>query len=377
LSVFFQSLLSLVKMGVLKKNQEAKQAPRPVASNPAKPTKPTKVQPPAEAPISNAMREVQAKKVKKWLQTIIDRLTTQWSAKKCQSLFSESELAELCYRARETFWMQPVMVEVTAPVNVCGDIHGQYEDLINLFRLNGFPPDKKYLFLGDYVDRGPFSIEVITLLFAYKVMYPDDIILLRGNHESRSVNMQYGFFLECRKRYSLNLYECFQYAFYCMPFFARIEKRILCMHGGISEDLRDFRQMDKIERPCDIPDLGILADLTWADPDPAIAGYDESPRGAARIFGPDALKSFCKKLGLELVVRAHQVVNEGYEFFGDRHLVTIFSAPNYCNQFENSASILTISKDLACSFMILRPRKGKLRPGAAQQSPKRISARQT
>jgi hypothetical protein len=96
---------------------------------------------------------------------------------------------------------------------------------------------------SDYVDRGPFSIEVVTLLFAYKVMYPDDIILLRGNHESRPVNMQYGFFMECKKRYSMALYECFQYAFYCMPFCARIEKRILCMHGGISEDLRDFRQV--------------------------------------------------------------------------------------------------------------------------------------
>lgn len=142
--------------------------------------------------------------------------------------------------------------------------------------------------------------------------------------------------------------------------------------------------MDKIERPCDIPDLGILADLTWADPDPSIGGYDDSPRGAARVFGAEALKSFCTNLGLELVVRAHQVVNEGYEFFCDQKLVTIFSvsslglfphpfrfqAPNYCNQFDNAASILHIGKDLVsslfpsfyfyfqtCSFTIMRPKK--------------------
>lgn len=109
--------------------------------------------------------------------------------------------------------------------------------------MTGFPPQSKYIFLGDYVDRGPFSIEVLMLLFAYKILYPEEVTLLRGNHESRPVNMQYGFFLECKRRYSPVLYEHFQYAFYCMPFCARVEKRILCMHGGISEDLTDFKQV--------------------------------------------------------------------------------------------------------------------------------------
>uniref|UniRef100_A0A914YTP5 Serine/threonine-protein phosphatase n=2 Tax=Panagrolaimus superbus TaxID=310955 RepID=A0A914YTP5_9BILA len=221
--------------------------------------------------------------------------------------------------------------------------------------MNGYPPESKYVFLGDYVDRGPFSIETVMLLFAYKILFPDEVTLLRGNHESRPVNMQYGFFLECKRRYNTALYEHFQYAFYCMPFCARVEKRILCMHGGISEDLTDFKQLDKIERPCDIPDLGVLADLTWADPDPLISGYEESPRGAARIFGPDALKKFCRMLGLELIVRAHQVVEEGYEFFAERHLVTIFSAPNYCGQFNNAACVLVVGADLVCSFSIYRP----------------------
>ncbi|TKR77458.1 hypothetical protein L596_018429 [Steinernema carpocapsae] len=317
---------------------------------------------PDEAPskVQDAPKQANAREnVQRWLQTVIDRLTKDWKPALCQSLFTEQELIELCYRTRETFWMQPTMIEVSAPVNICGDIHGQYEDLIALFTQNGFPPEKKYLFLGDYVDRGPYSIEVMVLLFAYKVLYPDEITLLRGNHESRPVNMQYGFFLECKKRYSTVLYECFQFAFYTMPFCARVEKKILCMHGGISEDLGSLKQLEKIERPCDIPDLGVLADLTWADPDPNIQGYEESPRGAARIFGPDALKAFCKLHGLELIVRAHQVVEEGYEFFGDRHLVTIFSAPNYCGQFNNAAAVLNVSKELQCSFTIHRPVGGK------------------
>uniref|UniRef100_A0AC35GFM4 Serine/threonine-protein phosphatase n=1 Tax=Panagrolaimus sp. PS1159 TaxID=55785 RepID=A0AC35GFM4_9BILA len=198
----------------------------------------------------------QINKVRKKLQSIVDRLIKSWKPELSQKLFTEEEIHELCYRARETFWMQPTLIEVKAPVRVCGDIHGQFEDLLAIFNLNGYPPRNRYLFLGDYVDRGPYSIEVITLLFAYKVLYPDEvvllrgnhesrpvIVLLRGNHESRPVNMQYGFYMECKKRYSITLYESFQYAFYCMPFCARINKRILCMHGGISEDLTDFKQV--------------------------------------------------------------------------------------------------------------------------------------
>uniref|UniRef100_A0AAF5RV04 Serine/threonine-protein phosphatase n=1 Tax=Wuchereria bancrofti TaxID=6293 RepID=A0AAF5RV04_WUCBA len=268
--------------------------------------------------------------VKAWIQTVVDKLTKDWEPAKCQSLFTESELIELCYRAREMFWMQPALIEINPPINVMGDIHGQFEDLIALFTLNGFPPDKKYLFL---------------------------VTLLRGNHESRPVNKQYGFYVECTRRYSVVLYECFQFAFYCMPFCARISKTIMCMHGGISESLVNFSQIAKIERPCDIPDMGLLADLTWSDPDPAVSGYEESPRGAASVFGSDALKAFCDQLGLELIIRAHQVVQEGYEFFGNRRLVTIFSAPNYCGQFNNAACVMKISEDLEISFAIHRPKR--------------------
>ncbi|KAI6173383.1 Serine/threonine-protein phosphatase [Aphelenchoides besseyi] len=377
-------LLSIVKMRALK-GLGGKKPSKPTGTLPMRPTAPAiQAEPPPEPPMSRELRELQANKVKKWVQTMIDRLVDEWTVQKCQSLFSERELMELCYRARETFWMQPTMVEITAPVHICGDIHGQFEDLMALFRINGFPPEKKYLFLGDYVDRGPFSIEVVTLLFAYKASKHDSIAIdiaiaghVSGGHLSSSWKSRIT--SQCRKRYSMSLYEAFQYAFYCMPFCARVEKRILCMHGGISEDLRDFRQLEKIERPCDIPDLGILADLTWADPDPNIQNYDESPRGAARIFGAAALKNFCNALGLELVVRAHQVITEGYEFFGEnRRLTTIFSAPYYCNQFENAASILNVSKDMEISFTILKPRKGKATAGAqASPSVKKATIRAT
>ncbi|PIC14242.1 hypothetical protein B9Z55_027218 [Caenorhabditis nigoni] len=266
---------------------------------------------------------------------------------------------------------------IEAPVNICGDIHGQFEDLLAMFELMHPPPTNKklmlrkldhlfqnphllnfrYLFLGDYVDRGPFSIEVITLLFAYQVLHPDKVFLLRGNHESRPVNMQYGFFLECRKRYSERLYDAFQLAFYCMPLCAVISKKIICMHGGISEDLIDLNQLEKVDRPCDIPDIGVIADLTWADPDDKVLGYGGSPRGAGRSFGPEAVRKFLHLHNLDLIVRAHQVVMDGFEFFAGQQLVTIFSAPAYCGQFDNAGAVLTVAPNLVCSFTIFRPDK--------------------
>ncbi|CEF65442.1 Calcineurin-like phosphoesterase domain, apaH type and Serine/threonine-specific protein phosphatase/bis(5-nucleosyl)-tetraphosphatase domain-containing protein [Strongyloides ratti] len=292
--------------------------------------------------------------LKKWLSDMMNRLVHEWRPSLSTVLFTEEELMELCYRARETFWMSKTYIDVNPPVIIVGDIHGQYEDLLAIMNFNGFPPFKSYVFLGDYVDRGSFSIECITLLFVLKVLYPTETTLLRGNHESRPVNMHYGFYSECKKRYSSDLYDAFQWAFNCMPFCARVGKKILCMHGGISEDLVDLRQLDRVERPCEIPDLGVLADLTWADPDCAISGYEESPRGAARVFGKEALEAFLARHNLELIVRGHQVVQDGFEFFADRKLVTVFSAPSYTGTHDNVAAVMNVDRQLVVSFTLFK-----------------------
>lgn len=267
----------------------------------------------------------------------------------------EPEILYLCQKSKEIFMNQPMLLKVPAPVKICGDIHGQYRDLLNLFEFGGFPPESNYLFLGDYVDRGKQSIETICLLFAYKIKYPNQIHLLRGNHESASINKIYGFFDECKRRFSIKIWKHFTDAFNCLPISAIVGERILCMHGGISPALKDLSQIEAITRPTDIPDDGLLCDLLWSDPEKDINGWGDNDRGVSITFGADVVKNFLDKTDLDLICRAHQVVEEGYEFFADQRLVTVFSAPNYCGDFDNAGAIMNVDKDLTCSFQILKP----------------------
>ena len=182
----------------------------------------------------------------------------------------------------QTFMSQPMLIEVQAPIHICGDTHGQFYDLLRLFETGGFPPDGNYLFMGDYVDRAKQSIETISLLMCYKIKYPETFFLLRGNHECASLNRIYGFYDECKRRYSVKLWRIFADAFNCMPVAAVVEDKILCMHGGLSPDLERMGQIVDISRPTDVPDEGLLCDLLWADPDPCISGWGRNARGELR-----------------------------------------------------------------------------------------------
>ncbi|OLQ13494.1 Serine/threonine-protein phosphatase PP1 [Symbiodinium microadriaticum] len=245
-----------------------------------------------------------------------------------------------------------------------GDVHGQYHDLLRLFEYGGFPPDiwpreSNYLFLGDYVDRGKQSLETITLLFAYKAKFPENFFLLRGNHECASITRIYGFYDECKRRYNIKLWKQFCDVFNCMPVCAIIDEKIICMHGGLSPEISNTDQIKKLVRPTDVPDTGLICDLLWADPDKDIAGWAENDRGVSFIFGPDVVTSFLQKHDMDLVCRAHQVVEDGYEFFAKRQLITLFSAPNYCGEFDNAGAMMSIDETLMCSFKVLKPVKGK------------------
>ncbi|KAH9361924.1 hypothetical protein HPB48_003667 [Haemaphysalis longicornis] len=268
---------------------------------------------------------------------------------------TEQELQGLCFKSREIFLVQPILLELEAPIKILGDIHGQYTDLLRLFEYGNFPPAANYLFLGDYVDRGRQSLETIGLLLAYKIKYPENFFLLRGNHECASISRIYGFYDECKRRYSIKLWKTFIDCFNCLPLAAIVDEKIFCCHGGLSPDLQSMEQIRSIMRPTDVPDTGLVCDLLWADPDKYIQGWGENDRGVSFTFGPDVVSKFLKKHGLELICRAHQVVEDGYEFFGERELVTLFSAPNYCGEFDNAGAIMSVDETLLCSFKILKP----------------------
>jgi serine/threonine-protein phosphatase PP1 catalytic subunit len=214
--------------------------------------------------------------------------------------------------------------------------------------------------LGDYVDRGKQSLETICLLLAYKVKYPENFFLLRGNHECASVNRIYGFYDECKRRFSVKLWKTFTDCFNCLPVSALIDEKILCMHGGLSPELNKLDQILNLNRPTDVPDTGLLCDLLWSDPSNEAQGWAMNDRGVSYTFGPDKVSEFLEKHDLDLICRAHQVVEDGYEFFADRQLVTIFSAPNYCGEFDNAGAMMSVDETLMCSFQILKPARKML-----------------
>jgi len=290
------------------------------------------------------------------IDEIINRLLEKRNATPGSKV--ELKLPEVKYlieKSREIFISQPVLLDLEAPLKIVGDIHGQYYDLLRLFEYGGFPPEANYLFLGDYVDRGPNGLETICLLLAYKIKYPENFFMLRGNHECTSINRIYGFYDECKTRFSLKIWKLFNDCFNCLPLGAIIEDKILCIHGGLSPDLKSLEQIRRIVRPTEIPDTGLLCDLLWADPDPDAQGWQVNDRGVSFTFGGDVVENFLKRHEFDLIVRAHQVVEDGYEFFAKRQLVTVFSAPNYCGEFDNAGAMMSVDDTLMCSFQILRP----------------------
>jgi len=305
-----------------------------------------------------------------WVDGIIDTMLSARAKKAGTPVeISQSDAMTLCNQTREVCMSQPMLLELGAPIKICGDIHGQFHDLLRLFEYGGLPPESNYLFLGDYVDRGKQSLEVVCLLFAYKIKYPENFFILRGNHECAGINRIYGFYDECRRRFSVKLWKAFCNAFNCLPCCAIIDDKIICMHGGLSPQLSEMNQIANISRPCDVPDTGLLCDILWSDPDPVVEGWGQNDRGVSFTFGSDIVSAFLRRHDLDLIVRAHQVVEDGYEFFSQRNLVTVFSAPNYCGEFDNAGAMMTVDDTLMCSFQILKPasaaqqRSAYMKPG--------------
>ncbi|KAF8947185.1 hypothetical protein BGZ47_010011 [Haplosporangium gracile] len=266
-----------------------------------------------------------------------------------------NEIVYICQTAREVFLSQPTLIELNAPVKIVGDIHGQYTDLLRMFEMCGFPPSANFLFLGDYVDRGKMSLETILLLFCYKIKYPENFFLLRGNHECASVTKVYGFYDECKRRASIKMWKAFVDVFNCLPLAAIVANKIFCVHGGLSPSLGTMDDIRALRRPTDVPDYGLLNDLLWSDPSDTALDWEDNERGVSYCFGRSIIQKFLNKHDFDLICRAHMVVEDGYEFFNDRALVTVFSAPNYCGEFDNFGAVMSVSEELLCSFELLKP----------------------
>eukprot|EP00055_Hartaetosiga_balthica_P018654 m.135032 g.135032 ORF g.135032 m.135032 type:complete len:307 (-) comp9816_c0_seq1:387-1307(-) len=282
-------------------------------------------------------------------------LDRQIATLKSGQILAEDEIRVLCEKAREVLAEEGNVKEVACPVTVCGDVHGQFYDLIELFKIGGDVPHTNYLFMGDYVDRGYYSVETVSLLVALKVRYPNRISLLRGNHESRQITQVYGFYDECLKKYANpTVWTFFTDLFDYLPLTGLVDNQIFCLHGGLSPNvptLDDIRNMDRVQ---EVPHEGPMCDLLWSDPDDR-KGWNPSPRGAGFNFGKDISEKFNRDNQLTLIARAHQLVMEGYNWSHDRNVVTIFSAPNYCYRCGNQGGILELDDILNYSFLQYDP----------------------
>ena len=275
-----------------------------------------------------------------------------------EHFFNEGRLKEdqairIVKQATQLLSAEPNLLSVPAPVTICGDVHGQYYDLMKLFEVGGDPKTTKYLFLGDYVDRGSFSIECLIYLYALKITYPNTFWMLRGNHESRHLTEYFTFKNECLHKYSSRLYEECVASFNALPLAAIMNEQFFCVHGGLSPQLTDLDSVRKLNRFREPPTKGLMCDLLWADP---IEEYDENNidteflnnavRGCSYAFTYKAACKFLDRTKLLSVIRAHEAQNAGYRMYkrtksmGFPSLLTMFSAPNYLDSYNNKAAVL-------------------------------------
>ncbi|RIA82021.1 Metallo-dependent phosphatase-like protein [Glomus cerebriforme] len=264
---------------------------------------------------------------------------------------------EIILAVRKIMLETPSLVDITIPqsskLTVCGDVHGQYYDFINIFKINGVPSETNmYLFNGDFVDRGSFSLEVILTLFAYKWLYPKSLYLTRGNHETDDMNKVYGFEGEVKAKYSESMFDLFSETFSTLPLAHLINRKILVVHGGLfSRDdvtLDDIRNIDRFGKK-HLEQGSLMCELLWSDPQ-IQPGRGPSKRGVGIQFGPDVTENFLKRNNLELLIRSHEVKENGYVIDHNGKCITVFSAPNYCDTIGNKGAIINITPDLKLEY---------------------------
>jgi diadenosine tetraphosphatase ApaH/serine/threonine PP2A family protein phosphatase len=272
---------------------------------------------------------------------------------------TEPEMKKLCRMATAVLIEESNVPHLSSPVTICGDIHGQFPDLLELFAVSGelsADSENHYIFLGDLVDRGANSVETLTLLLLLKVRYPTKVTLIRGNHETRQVTTIYGFYDECKKKYgSTDVWRACTETFDCFPLAALVDGKTLAVHGGLSPELPLVEKFHLIPRRTEAPNEGAFCDLLWSDPGDDVTGWVVSPRGAGYLYGANVTREFQHLNRISLIARAHQVVQEGFKYhFDEERCVTVWSAPNYCYRCGNLATVLRIHPDQSREFIVFR-----------------------
>ena len=267
---------------------------------------------------------------------------------------TDEDATQIAVQATALLKKEPNLLTLSDPITVCGDIHGQFFDLLKLFEIGGAPGDVQYLFLGDYVDRGCFSCECVLYLLAVKIHFPETFLMLRGNHECRHLTAYFNFKQECKYKYSLEVYDALMNCFDCLPLAAILNGRFLCVHGGLSPHIQTLADITHIHRFREPPPSGPMCDLIWSDPmddeeeeaSPDALYLHNDLRGCSYVFSYNAVCQFLKNNNLLCLIRAHEAQDEGYRLYkknvltGFPSVICVFSAPNYCDAYNNKAAII-------------------------------------
>jgi protein phosphatase len=269
-----------------------------------------------------------------------------------RALISPDTAFSLCNAVDEILLTEPVMLRLAGEFHLVGDIHGNIDSLLRIFERCGYPPAARYLFLGDYVDRGLFGVEVLILLFALKCRFPAHIFLLRGNHETRTVAGDSGFLRECRQKYSESFFQKCHNTFQFLPFAAVVNENIFCVHGGLSQLLEDIETFERLCKPDEVLDP-IFVDLVWSDPCARTRTFTPSDRGISYTFGEKPLNAFLEENELLLLVRSHELCPQGvdFPFPGSEKCMTVFSTTDYCGH-ENQGAVVSLSPDLDLDVIV-------------------------
>ncbi|KAH0791765.1 serine/threonine-protein phosphatase PP2A-2 catalytic subunit-like [Histomonas meleagridis] len=261
---------------------------------------------------------------------------------------TSTEVKFIIDEATKIFHSEPNVLKIFPPLVLCGDIHGKLSDLHEILKTSGSPPITRYLFLGDYVDRGDQSVEVLMVICILKIMYKDSFFMIRGNHESMSITEVYGFRNEVLRKYgSESLYQSFESLFNSIPLAAVINNEIFCVHGGITSQAATIEAISRLNRFIDIPNTGPICELLWNDPIDENCEYIESTdRNIGSMFGIAATEEFFKANGIKMIIRAHQTKKLGFEYCQNGRVLTVFSASNYEKNLKNYGGIITIDENM-------------------------------